>query len=154
MADFITTPDGRRIPIPSPVQEPIGEGEPIIEDEVGGQESQSAPEHPRSKSDSWKWVGSEREEEDAPDGVSDLFEVNDEDILDDVDSLTDVDMEKDILDAGEDGTLDDLTTVTEEDIMGSKDYGQPVKRHRTAQRPRRVARPYQLPPSGMQGIGY
>lgn len=63
------------------------------------------------------------EEKNPDDDLSDLFEV-DRDELTDTTDVVRVDMEKDILDADEDGTLDDLVTVTDEDIMGDEMYGQ------------------------------
>lgn len=63
------------------------------------------------------------EEEKKGDDMSDLFEVNREELADTEDVIK-VDPDKDILDADEDGTLDDLTEVTEEDVMGDKMYGQ------------------------------
>lgn len=62
-------------------------------------------------------------EEKKDDGMSDLFSV-DRDELTDTEDVVGVDMEEDILDADEDGSLDSLTTVTEEDIMGDDLYGQ------------------------------
>lgn len=84
------------------------------------------------------------------DGISDLFEVDNDPDTDDVVS---VDMEKDILDADEDGGFDDLLTVTEEDVMGD-DIGQtPLKRkpRRIVRRVRRTDRPY-YPPTTLGGI--
>ena len=73
----------------------------------------------------WNWVGSPSypEAQESSDGISDLFEVSDEDIGasdDDLSDLTDVDIERDVLDADDDGSLDDLVSVTEEDIMGDE----------------------------------
>lgn len=86
------------------------------------------PEPPEGKS-GWGWIGSpdrpEAQEED--DGISDLFRVTAEDVGasdEDLSDLTDVDIERDVLDADEDGSLDDLVVVTEDDIMGSDDYAQ------------------------------
>ena len=58
------------------------------------------------------WVGSP-EASKADDGISDLFEV---DTDTDTDDLVSVDMETDIID----GPLDDLTDVSEKDIMGDE----------------------------------
>ncbi len=55
--------------------------------------------------------------------MADLFEVKQDEILDTKDVIT-VDPEKDILDSDEDGTLNDLTEVSEEDVMGDELYGQ------------------------------
>jgi hypothetical protein len=71
-----------------------------------------------------------------------------------LDDLTGVDIEKDILDADEDGSLDDLVVVTDEDIMGN-DLGQrpakPQSRQRAARR--RLPPGYQ-PPTSMGRAGY
>ena len=58
------------------------------------------------------WVGSP-EASKADDGISDLFEV---DTDTDTDDLVSVDMETDIID----GPLDDLTDVTDDDVMGDE----------------------------------
>jgi len=55
------------------------------------------------------------------DGISDLFEVGQED---DTSDLVSVDIDKDIIDTNERGGLDDLTEVSEEDIMGDEETGQ------------------------------
>jgi len=91
------------------------------------------------------------EAQESSDGISDLFTVSDEDIGvgADIDDLVEVDMDSDIIDAGEDGTLNDLVDVSEADIMGFGEYDQPPpKRYRTANR--RVSR--QPPPTSMGGI--
>lgn len=93
-----------------------------------------APEpDPEPQTGKWDWVGSPSrpEAKEQSDGISDLFTVDDEDIDagEGVEELVSVDIERDILDADEDGGLDDLVDVTEEDIMGSVDYGQPPSRN-------------------------
>lgn len=112
---------------------------------------------PESSSRSFNWIGSPTKE-DAEDGISDLFEVSDEDIHGGIDDLTSVDIEKDILDAGEDGTLDDLTDVTEADIMGDEDYDQPPNKagrqaSRQSRRSSGLPKRYPVDP-GMRGIQY
>ena len=62
-------------------------------------------------------------EEKPKDDTADLFEVDSEELVD-TDDLVEVDIDKDILDADEDGSFDDLTTVSNEDIMGDDMYGQ------------------------------
>ena len=99
-------------------------------------------------------------EEEKGDGTQDLFEVDPDDLLD-TDDVVGVDMEKDILDADEDGSLDSLTTVTDEDVMGDELYGQsPLdtsdvqrrkKKAQQAQVIRRVNYPVTLP-SQMGGL--
>jgi len=93
------------------------------------------------------------------DGMSDLFRVRDKDITDDMDDVVAVDIEKDILDAGEDGTIEDVVTVTEEDIMGDDLYGQSPLEGASKQRKKRVPKlQYQIPrpiiyPPPMSNIG-
>lgn len=126
------------VPLPAPVPAPVFEPEP-------------------EQSSKWSWVGStdrpEAQEED--DGISDLFRVTAEDVGasdEDLNDLTDVDLEKDILDADEDGSLDDLVVVTEADIMGDDDFGQrPSKPSSRQPRTRRGSR-YQ-PPTSMGRSG-
>lgn len=77
------------------------------------------------------------EEEKKKDDMSDLFEVNRDDILD-TEDVVGVNMERDILDANEEGNLDDLTTVTDEDIMGSEMYGQSPLENSVAQKRRKA----------------
>ena len=103
----------------------------------------------------WEWVGSDKrpvaQEED--DGISDLFRVTPEDVGasdEDLSDLTDVDMEHDILDADEDGTLNDLVDVTNEDIMGFEGVGQRPSKPASQQR-RRIVRRYGPPPDTMMG---
>jgi len=72
----------------------------------------------------WTWVGDkEYSGGEEGDGISDLFRVRDEEISDDVESATALDYEEDVLDAGEDGTIDDVVSVDEEDIMGGDGEG-------------------------------
>lgn len=73
------------------------------------------------------------------DDVSDLFEVDSEELTD-TEDVVKVDIDKDIIDTAEDGTLDDLTEVTEADIFGDELYGQtplsgaPSQRRKKARR--------------------
>lgn len=93
------------------------------------------------------------------DGISDLFFVPDDP---DTDDVVAVDMDYDIIDADEDGTLDDATTVSEEDIMGD-DFGQsPLDGPGTQEaRKKRLYQPRyrnyyntrETPDRGIQGIG-
>ena len=97
------------------------------------------------------------EEKNPDDDLSDLFEV-DRDELTDTTDVVRVDMEKDILDADEDGTLDDLTTVTDEDIMGDELYGQsPLDTQAVQARKKKeqqVSKPvYRVAPPPPQQIG-
>ena len=94
------------------------------------------------------------------DNMSDLFNVDPEDLLDGADDLVTVDMEKDILDADEDGSIDDVTTVTEEDIMGDELYGQSPLDGASAQRRKKALRQQQYQvvrphtyPSQMREVG-
>jgi len=100
------------------------------------------------------WVGAPDAPKQSNDGISDLFKV---DTDADTDDLISVDIDRDIIDTDEDGTLDDLTTVTEEDILGD-DFGQtslkgPSKQRYKLVRPpvRRVQR-YLAPPASMGGM--
>jgi len=98
----------------------------------------------------WEWIGDNRrpEAQASKDGISDLFEVSDEDIGggEEIDDLVEVDMERDIIDAGEDGTLDDLVNVTNEDIMGSGEHAQPPPKGARLVK-RRVSRQSTSPPN-------
>jgi hypothetical protein len=101
------------------------------------------------KEEGWGWIGApdHPDAEKYQDGLSDLFEVDTDEINDDVDDLVDVDYEKDILDANDNGDLEDLVDVSEADIMGSA----PRPRQRRVQpRPRRIVR-YQ-PPTSLGGF--
>ena len=144
----ITPPEGdieeqelfEPVPIPASVPAPVPELEP--EPEQGSK---------------WDWIGSpsrpEAQEED--DGISDLFRVTEEDVGasdEDLNDLTDVDMEKDVLDAGPDGSLDDLVDVTEADIMGNELGQRPSKPSSQQRRARRRIVRYQ-PPTSMGRSG-
>lgn len=77
----------------------------------------------------WNWVGSSsRSEAQKGDGISDLFRTDFDKDLEDVNDLVTVDVERDIVDAGHDGTLDDLVDVFPEDIMGVNSLGQKPSR--------------------------
>ena len=137
----------------------IEQGNPPITSPEGDVEEQGQPAQEATEPESrpgWSWIGSPSrpEAKERSDGISDLFTVDDEDLDagEGVDDLVEVDMERDIIDAGEDGTLEDLTSVTDDDIMGSEDYGQPQSgRRRIQPRPRRIIR-YQ-PPTSMRRSG-
>ena len=106
----------------------------------------------------WDWIGSPSrpEAQGEDDGISDLFRVTDEDVGasdEDLSDLTDVDMEHDILDADDDGTLNDLVDVTEEDIMGDELGQRPSKPASRQQRPRYRITPRYQPPTSMRGMG-
>lgn len=88
-------------------------------DETNGSVEQiQAQEQPQR----WTWLGSPKYPgaDKYSDGISDLFEFGNET---DTDDLISVDIDRDIVDAGNDGTLNDLVDVTEQDIMGD-DNGQ------------------------------
>jgi hypothetical protein len=81
------------------------------------------------------------------DGISDLFSVTDDDIGagEDLDDLTDVDFERDILDADDDGSIESLVSVdTQRDIMG-------VEPKRKVRKVRIVRPTYRPPPTGGMG---
>lgn len=92
------------------------------------------------------------------DDMSDVFEVKSEDVLDGVDDAVAVDTEKDILDEDEDESIEDVVTVTDEDIMGDV-YGQSPLEGASAQKKKKAAKPqFQIvrpytPPSQISRIG-
>ena len=124
-----------------------------------GEEQEIEQETPVQESKpGWDWIGSssrpEAQEED--DGISDLFRVTDEDVGasdEDLSDLTDVDMERDILDAGPDGSLDDLVDVTEADIMGDERGQRPSKPASQQRRPKYRVTPRYQPPTSMGRSG-
>jgi len=121
-------------------------------------QQQFADEQEQESKPGWDWIGSPSrpEAKENSDGISDLFRVTEEDVGasdEDLSDLTDVDMEKDILDADEDGSLDDLVNVTQEDIMGSEEYGQrPSKPPSRQARSRYRITPRYQPPASMGGF--
>lgn len=89
----------------------------------------------------FQWVGDPRRSEaQEGDGMSDLFTV---DADPDTNDRVTVDPDTDIIDADEDGSLDDLVVVTEEDVMGDElgqvplDNGVRARQRRAAERFRR-----------------
>lgn len=115
-------------------------------------------EQPEENKPGWDWIGSPSrpEAEEHDDGISDLFEVSDEDVGasdEDLSDLTDVDIERDIIDADEDGTLDDLTTVTEDDIMGDELGQRPSRPPSQQRRAKRRAQSRYQPPTSLGGMG-
>lgn len=119
-------------------------------EEVEGEESEQG----------WGWVGSpdHPDAKKSSDGISDLFQVDDDP---DTDDLVEVDIEHDIMD----GDLSDVTDVTEEDIIGDDIYGQsPLddpnaqrlynasQRQRLGIRKGIIRRPMPPPMTGMQGM--
>lgn len=145
MPRFIRMPDGtvQQIPDTAPEQEQFT-------DEV--EQPQERPESEQRT----RWIGESTfpGAEKHSDGISDLFTVSDEDVGAsdaDLSDLTGVDLERDVIDADDDGTLDDLTRVTEEDIMGFEGTGQRPSAPASKQgRQRRIVR-YQ-PPTSMRGM--
>lgn len=103
----------------------------------------------------WGWVGSpdHPDAKKSSDGISDLFELDDDP---DTDDLISVDMEHDIID----GDLSDITDVTEEDVMGEDIYGQSPLDAPAEQKVKRIMprggiirRPLPPPMTGIQGMG-
>jgi len=91
----------------------------------------------------WNWIGSPSRPEAKKyrDGVSDLFRADFDGDSEDVNDLVTVDIKHDVLDAGHDGTLDDLVDVFPEDIMGVDSIGQrPSRKHLRKLRAERKAR--------------
>ena len=126
---------------------------PTVPQPVEMDEEQEAPE--QESKPGWDWVGSPSrpEAQEEEDGISDLFRVTPEDVgasEDDLSDLTDVDIEKDILD----GDLSDLTDVFEEDVMGEGDMGQkPSQKFLRSKRTDRDARRYgEKPPTSLGGM--
>jgi len=98
------------------------------------------------------WIGAPDAPRQSEDGISDLFDTNElvAETEEDMDDLTSVDMEKDVLDADEDGSLESLVSVSQEDIIGT-----PSVSNRDRQRRRhRVIQPYRRypPTTGMGGL--
>lgn len=127
-------PDELRRYQPPTIPEPVGEPEMEMEEEQPEEQSGSK----------WEWIGSDKrpEAQEHSDGISDLMEVNEGDFdeTDGVDDLVEVDFDRDILDANENGDIEDLVNVDMEDIMGSAP-------RRTRPAPRRA-------PSGRRTIRY
>ena len=125
---------------------------PPLEEQEDNQEEESK----------WSWIGSpdRPEAKEHSDGISDLFTVTDEDVESSdeaLSDLTDVDIEKDILDSDDDGSLDDLVSVTEEDIMGDEMGQRPSKpasqqRRRSLPKYRRTSLRY-IPPTSLGRSG-
>jgi len=103
-----------RFVIPQAVNPPEPE---MLEDE--------GEEQPQEGEGKAVWVGAPDAPRQANDGISDLFETGSIDESDDLRDLTEVDVDRDIIDADEDsGDLSDLTDVTEEDVLGDEFTGQ------------------------------
>ena len=132
-----------------PPQQPAPEPQQFADDEQ---------EQPEENKPGWEWIGSpSRPEAQAEsDGISDLFRVTEEDVGasdEDLSDLTDVDIDRDIVDADEDGTLDDLVNVSEEDIMGDELGQRPSRPLSQQSRVRRRISPRYLPPTSMGRSG-
>ena len=131
----------------------MNQQEPYLEGQ-GTQISTSAPQggsvEPRKEG--WGWIGSpdHPDAQKHDDGISDLFEINEGDFdeTDGVDDLVDVDFERDILDANENGDLEDLVNVTNEDIMGSAPRPRQPRYRPVVRRPTRRFEP----PTSMRGL--
>ena len=108
-----------RFVIPQSVQPPAMEQPP----EQFADEEAREQQQPQESKPGWDWVGSPSrpEAKKFDDGISDLFEVGNED---DTSDLVSVDIDKDIIDVSERGDLSDLTEVSTEDIMGDEETGQ------------------------------
>jgi len=150
MPKFIRLPDGTTQMIPDTA--PLSEGEsPQISPSVAENMAVAPTEEPEQGS-KWNWIGSpdRPEAQEHSDGISDLLEVNEGDFdeTEGVDDLVDVDFERDILDANENGDIEDLVNVSMEDIMGSA----PRPRQRRIVQ-RRTIRPRYQPPTSMGRSG-
>jgi len=120
-------------------------------------DEEALPQEPENKP-GWEWVGSPSrpEAQEHSDGISDLFRVTEEDVGasdEDLSDLTDVDIDRDIVDADEDGTLDDLVNVSDEDIMGDELGQRPSRPLSQQRRLRRRISPRYLPPTSMRRSG-
>jgi len=109
-------------------------------------------------SSKWNWIGSPSrpEAKKYKDGISDLFEVNFDNDLEDVNDLVTVDIKRDVVDAGHDGTLDDLVDVFPEDIIGVNEIGQKpsrkqLRRLRAERKARRSASEFPTSAQGTRG---
>ena len=138
MPNFIKLPDGTIQMIPDTETE-----QPLPTQGDFADEKDSLP---VVKKSAWQWIGSpdRPEAQKSVDGISDLFEFKNEA---DTDDLVSVDVDRDIVDADADGSLDSLVTVTEEDIMGYGPYSQPRKHNMKQVRRVRNLRSYTPPPS-------
>lgn len=102
------------------------------------------PEQPKKKKFQ-SWVNLDTD-------TDDLFEFDPEEELDTEDVIS-VDVDKDVLDADPDGSLNSVTDVTDEDMIGDELYGQsPLadsyhqKKKKEAQQIQKVKRTYLGPP--------
>jgi len=143
-------PDTPQQPAPKPEEGLADESVEQREQEAGTEEEL---EQSQERKPGWDWVGSPSrpEAQESPDGISDLFEVPTDD---DTEDLVSVDIERDIMD----GNLDDLTEVSEEDILGDEETGQvPLEykpdapRRKVLPRYRRTPTRY-TPPASLGGM--
>lgn len=143
MPKFIRRPDGTLQPIPD--TEPI----PAPQDFEDGQQPVEQPQERPESEKRIRWLQEPNDK--FSDGISDLFEAPDqEEIEDDMDDLTSVDEEVDIID----GPIDDLTDVDlEKDIMGFEgtDRPAPKPRYRIPPNGRKFNR--YTPPTSIRGMG-
>lgn len=154
MADRGFTPSDSEIEPESGLEEEQPEQEQEIPEPIPVPETIPEP----VASNKWDWIGSPSrpEAKEHSDGISDLFTVDAEDVGasdEDLSDLTDVDMEHDILDADDDGTLDDLVDVTEDDIMGDERGQRPSRPSSQQPRTRRRNIPRYQPPTSMGRSG-
>lgn len=139
-ADVIQPPDTAPFaPLPRIVPDPAPDPAPEPADREG-----------------FQWIGDPRRAEaQEGDGMSDLFQTGGDD---DASDLTRVDIEKDIIDADEDGTLDDLVVTTEDDIIGDElgqipeDNGIRARQRRASRKRVRFSRPQRDTGPGMSGM--
>ncbi len=147
MPKYIRLPDGtiQTIPDTEPQQ-------PLPQDFADGEQEQ-----PEERKPGWDWIGSPSRPEarEKSDGISDLFTVDPEDVGasdEDLSDLTDVDIERDVLDSDTDGSLDDLVTVTEADIMGDEIGQRPARPASQQRRAKRRISPRYQPPTSLRGM--
>lgn len=74
---------------------------------------------PEQGSGRLQWIGDSRSAQHS-DGISDLYETGTEEDLEDTEELVEADLDTDILDTDEDGTMDSLVDVPQEEVIGGR----------------------------------
>lgn len=98
---------------------------------------------PEERTGRLQWIGDSRSAT-HDDGISDLYETGTEEDLEDTEELVDVDLEGDILDTDEDGSINSLVDVSSDEVIEG----------RRSTRRRRFTPPYRPNSPGMGGIRY
>ncbi len=124
---------------------------PVLPPDESADEVEEQPQETQEDKGKTVWVGAPDAGGQAPDGLSDLFVVDEDP---DTDDLVSVDIENDIID----GDLSDLTEVSEDDILGDElgqtdlDYHPDLPRRKPVVRQRRLPARY-VPPTRAGGSG-